>query len=265
MQEKTLLLGKEKINYKIYESTKNVVDILIIHWWWGKSDSWTDVADILFEKWYNVIVPDLPWFWKTEITKVYTLNDYAQTLEEFCKKLKLEQCVVWGHSNGGAISITMAQRKKIHIERLVLNNSAGIRRDEKRNVKRKILHSLTQIIKKIIPNINKNSWKKGLFSKIRNLFYRIIWWQDYLEAEKNPFLKQTYLHMIGSDLQENIKNIELDTLLIRGEKDTYTPVSDAHIMRKTITNSKLIVLENETHGIHLKNPELLVQTFIDNI
>jgi len=32
--------------------------------------------------------------------------------------------------------------------------------------------------------------------------------------------------MISSDLQEKIKEIKLDTLIIWGEKDTYTPLSD---------------------------------------
>jgi pimeloyl-ACP methyl ester carboxylesterase len=32
--------------------------------------------------------------------------------------------------------------------------------------------------------------------------------------------------MISSDLKENIKNININTLLIWGELDTYTPLSD---------------------------------------
>jgi hypothetical protein len=36
-------------------------------------------------------------------------------------------------------------------------------------------------------------------------------------------------------------------------------------MRNNIKNSKMVVLDNETHGIHIKNPERLVKTFLDNI
>jgi hypothetical protein len=36
-------------------------------------------------------------------------------------------------------------------------------------------------------------------------------------------------------------------------------------MRDNIKKSKLIILDNETHGIHLKNAKRLVETFLQNI
>jgi pimeloyl-ACP methyl ester carboxylesterase len=36
-------------------------------------------------------------------------------------------------------------------------------------------------------------------------------------------------------------------------------------MRENIKNSKLVVLDNETHGIHIKNPKRLVESFLQNI
>jgi pimeloyl-ACP methyl ester carboxylesterase len=105
----------------------------------------------------------------------------------------------------------------------------------------------------------------GAFKWLRKLFYRAIWSQDYIQAETKPFLKETYLNMISSDLSEEIKNIKTPTLLIRWEKDTYTPLSDWKFMNENIKNSKLIVLEWMKHWIHLKNPEKLVDVFFENI
>ena len=258
MKEQFLELGKLKINYKdFWEKKSNFWDILILHWWWGKSDSWVEVAELLSKKWFRVIVPDLPGFGKTKMSKIYNLSDYSQVIEEFVKKLKLENIILWGHSNWWAISITLENRWKIDIERLVLNNSAGIRNDKKRSFKRKLLQKLIKNLKFLK--------KIFIFKKIRILFYKLIWWYDYLNAEKSPYLKQTYLNMISSDLQEKIKKIEKDTLLIWWELDTYTPKSDGMFMRNNIKNSKLIVLDNETHWIHIKNPERLVETFLNNI
>ncbi len=258
MKEQIIELWKLKINYKeFWDKNSNFWDILILHWWGGKSDSWVKVSELLSKKWFKVIVPDLPWFWKTEIDKIYTLEDYAKLIEKFIKKLKLENIILWGHSNWGAISITLENRWKIDIERLVLNNSAGIRNDKKRSKKR-------ELFKFIVKNL-KFLKKIFIFKKIRILFYKVIWWTDYLNAEKSPHLKHTYLNMISSDLSENIKNIKKDTLLIWWELDTYTPLSDGHFMRNNIKNSRMVVLDNETHWIHLKNPQRLVETFLDNI
>lgn len=269
MKEKKIKIWELEVNYKeFWENISSTVDsnffkdILILHWWWWKSDSWIETSKELSKKWFRVIVPDLPWFWKTNIDKVYNLPDYAKIIEEFVKKLQLDSIILWWHSNWWAISIILENRWKINIERLVLNNSAWIRNDKKRSFKRKILNNISKIFKKIYSSSGEVSW---VLIKLRELFYRSIWWHDYLESEKNPFLKKTYLNMISSDLKENIKNIKLNTLLIWWELDTYTPKSDWLFMRNNIKNSKLVILDNETHWIHLKNPKRLVETFLQNI
>ena len=246
-----------EINYEDFINQENTETVLILHWWWWSSQSWLEVWDLLFQSGFNVIIPDLPWFWKTKLEKTFDLEEYAIVIEEFIKKLKLDNIILWWHSNGWAIAIKIANRWKINISRLVLNNSAGIRNDKKRNFKRKLLKNTIKYFS-FLKNIFKNK-------KIRILFYKLIWGQDYLNAEKNPYLKQTYLNMISSDLQNEIKTIKNNTLLIWWEKDTYTPTSDAYFMRNNIKKSKLIILNNETHWIHLKNPIRLVETFLQNI
>ncbi len=243
-----------EIFFEDWIDKKNKHTIVILHWWWWSSQSWLEAWELLFNHWFNVIVPDLPWFWNTKLEKVFELDDYVSVIEEFIRNRKLKNIILWWHSNGWAISIKIANRWKIKIDRLILNNSAWIRNDKKRSLKRKVLNTIIKpfkILKKI-------PW-------VRTIFYKLIWWQDYLEAEKNPYLKQTYLNMIKSDLKDEISEIKQNTLLIWWEKDTYTPVSDWKYMRKNIVNSKMIILENEKHWIHLHSPEKLINTFLNNI
>jgi hypothetical protein len=60
----------------------------------------------------------------------------------------------------------LENRAKIDIDRLVLNNSAGIRNDEKRTKKRKMLNFVIKNLKFLK--------KIFIFKKIRILFYKII-------------------------------------------------------------------------------------------
>ena len=256
MIEKQKQIWTSNINYKEFEGN-NIQTILILHWWWGSSDSWKEVWEILFHNGFNVIIPDLPGFWKTKLNRIFTLDEFATLIESFIWELWLKDIILWWHSNGGAISIKLVNKSKINIKRLILNNSAWIRNDKKRSIKRKILSSIIKPFK-ILKDF---PW----MSKFRNIFYKLIWNQDYLNTEKNPKLKQTYLNIINSDLKNEIKNINIDTLLIWWEKDTYTPLSDGYFMRKNIKNSKMCILDNETHGIHLKNPKRLTETFFENI
>lgn len=254
--DKKLKIWEVGINYK--EFWENWIEtIFILHWWWWKSDSWVEVSNLLSEVWYKVIVPDLPWFWKTILDKTYSLDDYAILMEQFINTFWLNDCILWWHSNWWAISIKISLRNNVNISRLILNNSAWIRNDQKRSLKRLILSNIIKPFKFIV---NVPGWKK-----LRNIFYRAIGSHDYLNAEKNIHLKETYKNMISSDLSEDIKDITNHTLLIRWEKDTYTPLSDGNFMRNDIKKSKIITLDWEKHWIHLHSPKKLVDTFLDNI
>jgi pimeloyl-ACP methyl ester carboxylesterase len=193
-----------------------------------------------------VIVPDLPGFGKTKIDKVYDVDDYAEVVEKFANKLELSNIFLLGHSNGGRISILLENRENIDIQKLFLNNAAGIKHPA--SCKQKIAKLMAKILKKL-------SWMPG-YNFFRKVVYKLIGGHDYLNV-KNEKIKQTFLNMIKSDLKKNIAEIKKNTVLIWGKNDTYTPVGDGILMHKLIDNSKLEILDNERHGIHLQNPNRL--------
>lgn len=248
---------KLEIKYKDFISNNNSETIVILHWWWWSSNSWIEVWERLFNLGFNVIIPDLPGFWETKLDYIFDLDEYSKVITNFLRELKLDNFILWWHSNWWAISIKIANSKIFNIKKLVLNNSAWIRNDKKRSMK-KIVFSILSKPFKII-------FKLSFLKKIRKKIYSLIWWNDYIKSEEIPFLKETYLNIIKNDISEEIKKVNIDTLLIWWEKDNYTPLSDAYFMRNNIKKSKLIVLENEKHSIHLKNPNLLVNKFLENI
>lgn len=262
MLEKIIKVWKVNVNYKYFYHKYNKKNVLILHWWWWSSDSWIQIWEELFNRWFNVTIPDLPWFWKTILDSEYTLEKYAILIENFVRKLDLDKIILWWHSNWWAISIVLENRWKLDLIKLILNNSAWIRDDKKRNTKRFLLNNFSKLVKEI-PFL-KNKENKFIV-KLREIFYKLIWWQDYLKAEANKLLKDTYLNMIKSDLKKELKGIKTETLLIWWEDDTYTPLCDWKKMEKYIKNSKLVVLANEKHSIHLNNPEKLFLSFINNI
>ena len=259
------------MNYKTFWN-KNNPSFLILHWWGGSSNSWIEVGKKLWEKFF-VIVPDIPCAvknetrWKKQMRpddkisscdRVYTLDDYADLIKDFIDDLWLKDFILLWHSNGWAIATKLVVKyPDLSVKKLILNNSAGIRKDTKRTLKRKIFWVISRMIKPIfgLPGM----WK------VRILFYKAIWWHDYLEAEKNPNKKQTYLNMINSDLQDNFPKIDKDTLLIWGENDTYTPLSDGRKIHNLIKNSKLVIIKDVRHGIHLQKPDELVKVILENV
>ena len=259
MQEKVLSITWTDMHYKTFGDESSKEKALILHWWWGKSDSWIDVADWLSSQWFFVIAPDLPWFGKTKLPEIFTIDSYTEIVEKFTKKLKLDiswLTLIW-HSNGWAISTKLSVAWNISIKKLFLIGSAGIRRKKSTSLKRKIFWLLVfpaKILKQI-PGMK----------KVRILFYKAIGWHDYIKTEQNPLLKKTFLNIIHTDLQEVFPNVKTDTTLIRWDNDTYTPLSDWKLIHKLIPKSELIILKKEKHWIHLQNPGLLIKTILKNI
>jgi pimeloyl-ACP methyl ester carboxylesterase len=245
------------MKYTTYWDKKNI-PFLILHGWGWSSKSWEQIASLLSDKFF-VIIPDIPCASKlVDCEKIYTLDDYTLLLKDFINDIQLEDFILLWHSNGGAIaSKLVVNYPELKIKKLILNNSAWIRKDTKRSIKRKVFWFISKIVKPI--------FSLPWMWKIRNLFYKIIWWHDYLDAEKNPNKKQTYLNMINEDLQNIFSLIKKDTLLIWWKNDTYTPLEDGKKIHNLIPNSKLMIIENVRHGIHLQNPEALVKTILENL
>ena len=250
MQEKIIDVNNLKVNYKTFWDIWKQV-FLILHGWWGSSDSWVEIANLLSKDFF-VVVPDLPWFWNTSLDKVYTLENYANFVKDFLEKLNIDEVILLWHSNGWAISICLSW--KIRVKKLILNNSAWIRKKVKTSLKRKLFWFFVKPLK----FLRKLPW----WEKLRIIFYKLIDSRDYLDAEKNSFKKQTFLNIINTDLQDKIKNIKKTTLLIWWRYDTYTPLEDWKKIHKLIKNSKLEILDS-THGIHLKKPKELVETILN--
>ncbi|KXK08293.1 MAG: Pimeloyl-(acyl-carrier protein) methyl ester esterase [candidate division WS6 bacterium OLB21] len=67
------------------------------------------------------------------------------------------------------------------------------------------------------------------------------------------------------NLDQEIEKIEEDTLIIWGEKDSQTPLWMGKLLSEKIKNSRLEIIENATHGLPIKQPELvanLIYTYI---
>jgi len=107
----------------------------------------------------------------------------------------------------------MAVKHPDKIKKLILMDAAGIRRSKK------ILSRLAGI----------GIWEKHYPAiKIgRRIIYKLIGSKDYSEARGT--MKETFNKVVEEDLINSLERIELETLLIWGKVDDYTPLKDGKI------------------------------------
>jgi pimeloyl-ACP methyl ester carboxylesterase len=244
---------------KIIQNKNHKDTIIILHGWGSLKEKWQEVRQYIEKHHENdsrgvkIIVPDLPGFKKeTGLPQVWDLDDYVEWFKNFCSDFD-EPFFLLGHSFGGRIAIKFAAQNPERLKGLILVSSAGI--IPKKKFSRNIVSKTAQFGKvfSFVP----------FYKLFRKGFYKYILRRtDYIQAEKLPYLKETFKNVIKEDLRQYFPKIKTRCLIVWGDKDDMTPLSDGRLINKEITNSELEILRDITHFPYTENPELLSQKII---
>lgn len=251
MIEEITYIKNLKTSYKIFGDGK---PLLILHGWRSKSDSWAKTAEIISKQGYKVIIPDLPGFGKTDILKeIWDLDDYCNFVEEFINFLNLENFFLLGHSFGGSISVKIALKHPKKIKKLFLISSACIR---SQTIDKYILSKIAKAFK----------WFSFLpfYPFLRKAFYKFaVGKSDYI-YEKGA-MQGTLIKIVKENLLFSLSSIETPTIIIWGDRDKITPLSNAYLIHEEINNSKLAVIPGGNHDLELKMPRFLAEKILENL
>lgn len=230
--------------------------VLLLHGWADKSDSWKKFATELGTQ-YEVIVPDLPGFGGTQApTSAWGLNEYVEFVQSFVKKLGLHTEVIIGHSNGGAIAMRGLANGELTADKLVLLASAGVRNQQTgRKQTFKLVAKTGKVLAKPLPARMQRRLRSKLYQSAGS---------DMLVA---PHMQETFKKVVTDDVQQDAAALTTPTLLIYGEQDTATPVRYGQLLHERISGSTLEILPGVGHFLHLDEPAKvvhLVQEFLDD-
>ena len=167
---------------------------------------------------------------------------------KFTEVLGIKKAALIGHSYGGRVIIRLASRSSLPFEitRIVLIDSAGIL--PQKTFKQKVKIKTYKLMKKIIslkpvyavcPELI-DDWKSRQGSA------------DYRNA--TPMMRQCLVKAVNEDLTPLLKDIRQDTLLIWGDNDTATPLSDGKQMEQLIPEAGLAVVKGAGHFSFLDQP-----------
>lgn len=221
--------------------------VLILHGWGSNLGVHQAMIEQLARK-YFVIALDLPGFGQSqEPQRPFCVDDYADFVLEFLKDFAPERISLIGHSFGGRIIIKLANRDlPFAIARIVLIDSAGIRPQPAKK------RSLRQKVYKIGKWFLSTKPMAKLFPDALEALRVHFGSADYAAA--SPMMRQCLVRAVNEDLTPLLSGIHAPTLLIWGENDTATPVSDARQMEKSIPDAGLALIQNAGHYSFLDQP-----------
>lgn len=231
-------------------------NILILPGWGDTRKTFNYLITKLQED-FTVYIIDYPGFGNSPFpNKDLTIYDYTNIIRDFMYDKKIINPIIIAHSFGGRIATLLTGYYKEEIDKLILIDTAGIKRKKKIKVfiKEKVYKLLKQI-KKMLPKNLKEKYHK----KLLNIFGS----SDYKSLSLN--MSKTFQNIIKEDLKDFLPYIEQETLILWGEKDKDTPLKDAKVIKKRIKNSALIIYPNATHFSYFEYPNLtykIIEKFI---
>lgn len=239
---------------KIDNISVNYIDIgdgdiiVLLHGWGSNITLFEGIVKTLSPN-HRVVAPDMPGFGKTsEPPQPWCVDDYVDFVTKFLNALNIKEFSVLVHSFGGRVLFKLNAKKELPfiIKKAVLIDSAGIM--PKKTFKQKLSLRMykaarcimsTKVLHFLYPDAVENMRKKRGSA-------------DYNNA--TPTMRSTLVKVVNEDLEPLVSKLNCPTLLIWGDADTATPISDAELMEQLIPDAGLVVCEGAGHYSFLEQP-----------
>lgn len=186
----------------------------------------------------------------TPLENPWSLDDYVVWLEA---TLPDKPVILLGHSFGGQLAVRFTARYKERIEKLILVDSSGI---IDRSLKKAIKRSVFKFAAKIGGFL-------GQVPYARAFLYKLARERDYYSAP--PVMRETMSRVLDDEILDDIAQVDSETLIIWGEHDRATPLSNTQQLLN-IPKSKLHIISQARHSPQFTHPEpvaKLVAEFIE--
>lgn len=240
-----------------YSDTGDGIPVLLLHGWGSSFDVYKGIISALGDH-CRLVAVNFPGCGQSETMKEpWNLDNYCDFVLKFIRAVNLSNPIMIGHSHGGRVILKMSACGMVNPPKIVLLDSAGL--IPKKSFKQKFRAKSFKAIKKTLTLPVIKNYSQGLLDKARAYYGSA----DYNAAPE--VLRNTLVSLVNTDLRDIIHNISCPTLLIWGDKDTATPLSDAKIIESLIPDAGLCVLEGTGHYSFCEKPyqaHAILQSFI---
>lgn len=234
--------------------------VVLMHGWGCDASTVRSIAAPLADR-YRVYSLDLPGHGESSEPpllpdgKPWGVYEYAGAVRKLMEEEGIRRPVLIGHSYGGRIAIILGTTEEA--EKIVLVDSAGIK--PKRPLKYYWKVYSFKAMKRLLP-IALGKKRGGRIIERRRAKSGSA---DYRNA--SPMMRMVMSRSVNQDLRHLLPSIKAPTLLVWGESDTATPLSDARLMEKMIPDAGLVSFKGAGHYSFLDNPagfQAVMQSFL---
>lgn len=175
-----------------------------------------------FSKFFRVTAFDFLGFGESaSLTVPFSVEDYAQWTKQTLALLGVEKPHVIAHSFGCRVAVKLATEEDI-FDKMLLTGPAGVILH--RGFSYRVKVGTYRFVKKFAPRFAER--------KFGSAEYRTL----------SPIMKESYKKIVNEDLRKDARNIKNEVLIVEGEEDTVTPLSEAKAYLACLKSGRLITM-----------------------
>ncbi len=261
--EKSLLVDGLKVHY--WEGgDPSQRNLLLIHGGLGDARQHWEASIGLLAEQYHVLAPDLPGFGGSDPLPRLRLDVMLHWMKSFIDAHKMEQTVLVGHAFGGLMVRLFAAVNPRYVPVVVLVNGGSVPDAPP------ALKFIQRI--PVLSTLLFNNFARSLLSEttLKQLFHNIdaatpAFRQNALAA--SPAYARLLQMLVGSEIPAE-RNPLVPTLLIWGQSDQFTPLSEGEVIKASIPGSTLRPIVECGHFPQLEAAEVFawqVDTFLTEL
>jgi pimeloyl-ACP methyl ester carboxylesterase len=235
--------------------------IVLLHGFTESMKIWTGFAAKLAKK-YRVITIDLPGHGKSAcIGKVHTMEMMADFVYDLLKKLKVGKFILVGHSMGGYVALSFADKYPGMLRGICLFHSHcyadTIAEQENRNRTIALVNAdKFSYVAQFIPSLFPVEVHKKFAPQIERMIQRAS------KMDKEGVVAALEGMKLRKDQTGLLKNMKLPVLFILGQKDSRTPLARLWEMISLPSHSETLLLRECGHMGYIEAPELTYSSLL---
>ena len=192
---------------------------MFLHGYLSSKEAFTAQIEY-FSRFYRVTAFDFLGFGgSAPLTDAFSVSDYANWTREVLARLRVKNPHIIAHSFGCRVAVKMAAQESNLFDKIILTGPAGV--ILKRGLRYRWKVKSYRLVKRFAPKFA----EKNFGSKE----YRTL----------SPVMKESYKKIVNEDLRADAKRIKSPVLIIQGEQDTTTPLSEVNAYLQCLSNGRL--------------------------
>jgi len=240
----------QRIAYEVVGQGKA---LLVLHGWGSSKRVMMPIAKSLKDIRASYVL-DFPGFGDSnEPSEPWSIDNYADAVEAFISMLPDDHVDVLVHSFGGRVMLKLLNRPngKQIINKVLITGGAGMK--PQRSFKFYVRKYTAKTLKApfmILPG----ALREKALSWLRSTdFWKNLGSSDY--SQLSGIMRQTFVKAVTEHLEDQLPNIDHETLLLWGRNDDATPIYQAKRIEAGIKNAVLVVIEDAGHYAFLDKPK----------